>query len=301
MSFPGLVVLPIRWCNPRTEQTDRGREPPNLLNLPLEIRQEIFSYLLSKEVISDRSNKQGWITHVSGWKLVDRSWRARFERWRNRNDAWLSACHKDPEDFEYFTSSKFVIFRINRQLASEAFSYLYSTSTVKFTISKRGIDFLKSFSDNHITGPFYSPFDRDRRYIANHLPRYFPYYALKECIIEIQLLYGAHPDLLEEVRAIRYVLHRLCTWILEHKIHFGKLRVRFSVANPEVASDGWDTLWDFDTPWQTEQDSYDGRSSEDYCPSVYNRQSSVWVEQDCPSHFAWFISVFALCPGIADE
>ena len=113
MSFPGLVVLPIRWCSPRTEQTDRGREPPNLLNLPLEIRHEIFSYLLSKEVISDRSNKQGWITHVSGWELVDKSWRARFERWRNRNDPWLSLFPEDREDREYFTSSKFVIFLIN--------------------------------------------------------------------------------------------------------------------------------------------------------------------------------------------
>ncbi|KAL8903865.1 MAG: hypothetical protein Q9171_007255, partial [Xanthocarpia ochracea] len=301
MFFPGLDVLPIRWCSPRTEHTDRGREPPNLLNLPLEIRHEIFSYLLSKETISDRSNKHGWMTHVSGWRYVDKSWRASFKRWRNPNDPWLGVL---PNDRDYFTSSKFAIFLINRQLASEAVSYLYPTSTVKITISRRGIDFLKSFSDNHITGLLYPPFDRHRKDVAYNLPHSFPYHALKECVIEIQLLYGADPDLLEEVRAIRHILHRLCAYILKHKIHFRKLRVRFSVADPVEASDGWDTLWDSDTPGQMEQGSYEGQVEEEFCVpdhSVYNQQGGVRVAQDCPSTFAWFISVFAVCPGIADE
>lgn len=176
---------------------------------------------------------------------------------------------------------------VNRQLYSEAFSHTYHHNTAIITIRADKIAFLEILDDS-IWG--------NRRVLNGPLPEAFPFWALKEVVIKIVLTEDDGNGMYHRRRIlgrdqdIRENLFTLCGMILEQKLHFQNLRVTFFKSDPR--NDGWDELWDSENS---------DHMKEEFFAGIFGNPRKAFEHPTCPSSFAWVLSVFALCPGIADE
>ncbi|KAI4225402.1 MAG: hypothetical protein L6R36_003944 [Xanthoria steineri] len=117
-----------------------------------------------------------------------------------------------------------------------------------------------------------------------------PYHAIKEFILEIRCPYW---DTTCEFRGLAIKLLRQ---FHDKKVHFRKLRIQFPY--PQGPLRGWDHAWDSADPeardWKPEHEV--NRDDEDV-----THQELTARDSGAPSTFAWFLSVFATCPSLADE
>lgn len=291
MPLPEMFVLP-KWCR-------RGRihhpevmgsmatslvevidiaagEAPNLLTIPLELRFQIFSYLVSNDTISSGRN--------------------------NDDDEGLTTASCPIPS----------ILLVNRQLNAQAFSYIYHTNTVTLTIDSRYINFLGvkhgRFAEWYLREDLSEDIDP-----PSPLPLHFPYSCMKEFVIEVQLKPTGERDRdpQREAYEVRGILRRLCGRLLSQKIHLRLLRIRFPVPEREIkideetesgrsSTDHWDELWDSNNPGHADQAflkqafPFGWRNGWDFARVPFEHPN-------CPSTFAWVLSVFALCPAMANE
>ncbi|KAL8644505.1 MAG: hypothetical protein Q9226_007729 [Calogaya cf. arnoldii] len=184
------------------------------------------------------------------------------------------------------------IFLVNRQLYTEVFSYTYHHNTAKIMVDKIKLDFLQIYRHNWYTNKW--------DMLRSPLPRNFPYWAMKEVVIEISLkdhcndLESTPPSLQGRDYTIRKNLLELCAAIRDKNIRFKKLRITFPTRSK--SADGWDTLWDSGNPDHMREDFWEHSISINS-----DEQRAAFRHPTCPSSFAYVLSVFALCPNIADE
>ncbi|KAL8671963.1 MAG: hypothetical protein Q9168_003559 [Polycauliona sp. 1 TL-2023] len=232
------------------------REAPNLLNIPLETRYHIFSWIV-------------------------------------RNDSLTT--ERDDDDIPG-------ILLVNRQLNSEAYSYIYKSNDATMHIYSDCVWFLGLWK-------FHSSHWYTKGY--NQLPRYFPYSALKIFVIKIRHDTGRCSQ--KEAYNIRRMLRQVCGQFLEYKVHFRQLHIEFtsSVRKDLEYDDGqnrsitdrWDEIWDSENPDHSAKAFLTPHYSfhDDVSYSSFPEEEKHLEHPDRSSTFAMVLSVFALCPAIADE
>ena len=288
MPLPKMFVLP-KWCRPgRTHHPEvigsmatspgemieiAAREAPNLLTIPLEMRFQIFSYLVSNNTITTKRN----------------------------ND----------DDDEGITTASYPIpsiLLVNRQLNAEAFSYIYRTNTLTLSMDSYSLSF------HGVNYPHYGRwYYEEGAEPPSPLPQHFPYSSMKEVVIEVQVCLTRSPQI--EACEARRILRKLCGRLLSLKIHFRLLRIRFpspegkmmiddATESGRISTDDWDTLWDSNNPRHADEALLEQAfpfAWQNIWGSVRDYARIPFDYPNCPSTFAWVLSVFALCPAVANE
>ncbi|KAL8774130.1 MAG: hypothetical protein Q9209_001238 [Squamulea sp. 1 TL-2023] len=168
-------------------------QPFQLLDLPLELRTLILSFLLPNVPIIACSVQNSPNTDSPPRNCSPYAWET-FQQPSDYN------YRRHDEDDPYSPQ----ILRVNRQLHDEATSYLYHQKTFVLSIYNFGYDFLKESNQ------------------LENLPL-LPYSEIKEFIIEV----GPHTLPTQGTR-LHWNLLKLCGLIHQRGIHFKKLRVGFT-------------------------------------------------------------------------
>ena len=183
------------------------------------------------------------------------------------------------------------IFLVNHQLYNEAFTHLYRNNSAIILVRLHVVDFLQrcsSCTDLVVAYPYHGGYLGTCR---DSLPDGFPYEAFKEITVEVNPIRKDNTDAL----GLRWGLFMFCRTTVKRNFHFRKLRITF-VETEEDRDEGlgWDRLWEYSQ--HPGDKAYEALLRK-------NRKAELipYENPSCLSTFSWLLSIFALCPGVADE